>query len=449
MMKKGPILLILILGTVLASACTGTLSGNVFLDKDGDNQQDDDESQVANVTYTVSLDDAELSSEKTDLEGSYYVILETPGTYCIDISDEALMISSSASTSPAVIQAKADTAESATLSIEDSETETTSEEADTTTDSDDTADDTTTETPASEDTEDTQDTGVVSSGHVCDTPQGITLEMDVPIAVDYTSAIKALETPPQRTVSPGDLFTVDVQFPQSCTFKLLYLPSSLTPNLPSSASAAYDAVTGQFNFNTAIAAAGTLPTSTPLAINSDPLKTYSLALTVDSDIASLESQNVSIAPSVVCPNAATVALKSHSIEINSDGAFEVEQSMTSDTDPVSYGSKITITTVVRNETEVNYDAEHLDLTITTTNVTAMTALNTTQCSSKGQAVACSFALAGGSAVTLTNTYFLPETLENTTTFTTTAELAVESNGTAATYEGDTISLSLTANESSN
>lgn len=448
-MDKRVFLLILIYFGLSLAACSGQLTGSVFLDKNGNNQKDEEDPDIANIPYKITLDEQDVLSERTAYDGTFYTIVDKTGTYCVVVSEEDLITTSAqTSMSPIVLSTSASMTVSSApkFNVDTGEADPESgadDEADSAGDSQGSSGSGGTITPT------TTSTATIQSGEACDTPMGIMLEMNVPIAVDYKSAIAAIETPTKKVVSPGDVFTIDVQYPKSCTFDLIYLSSSLTPQ--DMMGAYYDATTGQFNFNAAIEAAGesSLETSTPLSINVDPIVTYPLALKVDADEISLESKSVTISPTVKCPDGSKVSLKTHSIEITSDGAFDVTQSWSSDTASATYGSEITVKTVVENTTGAAYTADNIELVLSTTNITQLDSVTSTSssasCTLNGQKATCSFPLAANSSLTVYTKYTLPTSLVSNTSFVTSASLTVDANGSSATYDGDTASVTLLAN----
>lgn len=430
-------------------SCGGDLEGKVYLDINGNNLKDKPEKLITGVAVTASVNDVDVKQGTTNSSGKYSLDVEGSGTVCVETNltksgtTPALKTLTRASTvgsSGLLLQATTDTTDTDTTDTETVCDDGTDDDGDGDTDCDDSdcASDTACTSEESDDDSSTEDstTATVESGKACNDYDGFGGTLDVPIALDYASGVESLSDPSTKTVSRGGTASLSVIYPQSCTFELIYLSTSVTPSgVPSDS---YDSVTGQFNFNRAIAAAFTT-TNTSLSIDQDPLKTYTLPLNIVQD-GSLETKTVTMTPEVTCPDDSTVTLKKHTIEINSKNDITVTQSLSG---TVARGQTLTVTTTVTNGSTLAFASTGVKLTITTPDLTTSQSYSSS-CKNLGQSGECKFDLAAGASQSLTTTFVVPSSLSATTSFTSKASLDLTSGGTTTTFTGDSITFSLSA-----
>jgi hypothetical protein len=478
-------------------ACTGKLEGYVFLDENGNNTRDDFENNLANLAFTVTKDDEEILDAQTDASGEYSVASEGSGTYCVSINDSDLSSTNDDGTTPSVIAAtlirdaaqpeaylqsvrfatttteetvcddSIDDDSDGDIDCDDSDcSEDTAcvesicddeldddDDGDTDCDDSDCSADTACDTSSTDSETTTDSEPTVESGSACDDTRGGTLNLNIPIAKDYSTAVAALlADTSESVVSRSDIVTLSIQYPSSCEFDTgLYLSSSLTPmNVPTEA---YDSLTGQLNLNTVVAEATSadLAISEPLSVADDAIGTYSLELCVG-DVSgsscvsdgSLDSRTVTVEPSVICPDDSVVTLKSHSIEIDSQNDVDVTQSMSG---TQTYGATITVTTTITNNSSVDYEASQVELVLTSPSYTTSQSYDSS-CSNLGQTANCTFDLDASGSVILTTSFVLPATLQDNTEFTMSAELTLTTNGSSTTFAGDDVVFSLVCNDCS-
>ncbi len=476
----------LILLVVLASGgCNTNLTGTIFLDENADNKKQDEEGTIANLPFTVTKDDEELDLDEepiTDVNGNFEVSLQGSGTYCVEVTSSDLSAVNDDGTSPSIVtstilkQARASFAAAgipvlfAETDCEDgtdddgdgdtdcddadcdsddactSTTETdcedgTDDDGDGDTDCDDAdcdSDDACTDSSDNSTDEESDTAAVTESGLACDESGGFGFELKVPIAKDYSSGIENMEDPSTNSVNRGDTITLEIAYPVSCTFDLIFLPTSITPIGASSDS--YEPTTGQFNFNVFLDDVD-VEESEGLAVHYDTIGTFDLDIFIDQD-GSLDSKTLTITPTVTCPDVSTVTLKTQTIEIDSEDDFEVEQSMSGTAD---FGNTITVTTTVTNNTSTSFDSDDIELTLVTPSLTSGQTYDAS-CSNLGESATCSFDINGNETVTFTTTFDLPDEVEDDTTFEMTSTLTVTSEGSTATFEADSITFSLVGDD---
>ena len=448
---RGFLQTVIILPILFLASCAGNITGIIFLDENGNNKRDDGEARIADLSFEVIKDDEDFDDSQTDSDGEYSVAVGGEGEYCVEVTEGGLAGTNDDGTTPALVSALQIGGRSA-IKRQTTDTDDDSDSTDTTTDdttddstddsTDTTTDDTTDSTDDSSTTDEESETSsaTAESGKACDTSAGgFGLEIDVPIAMDYSTGVESIEDPADREVSRGDRISLSVTYPESCEFDLIYLPLSVTPVAVPSGS--YDSTTGLFNFSTAIAAT-TVTESEGIAVHHDDLNTYTLTVDIDQD-GSLDTKSVTITPSMSCPDDETVTLKTHNIEINSEEDFDVTNDMTG---TKTYGAALTVTTSVVNNSSVNYDDSQVELSFSgPTFVENLT--YPTQCDDAGESSTCTFDIDGGETVERVTTFTLPATLTENTTFEMKVTLTITSEGTTLTIE-DTVSVSLAANTTS-
>lgn len=423
------VLIVFILG-----ACGKNLHGEVYLDLNANNQREEDtnvEPFIANLPFTVTKDGIEIASGTTKNDGSFEVELDGPGNYCVEVTEGNLTSINADGSEPSLVAGLVSNIKPLNLKKQVIGSLPDSQESDSdTTDDDDATDDTDSGTDETSDTTNSS----TESGYVCADSSGNNLELNVPVAKNYTSGISSLENPAEKTVSRGDSLNLAIQYPSSCTFDLIYLPLSVTPT--GASDTIYDSVTGLYDFNKAIEAA-TPTVSQALAIHHETLSTYTLALTINQD-GSLQNKNLTITPTVNCPDSETLSLKTHTININSDNDFEVTQSLSGS---VALSSTLTVTTTVTNNTTLDFDSEDLELRIQTPVYTQDQSYDSA-CRNNGNYAICEFSLAAESSRTFTTTFSMPDSLLDDTTFDSTATLSVQSEGESVDFIADPITFSL-------
>lgn len=451
-MMRGAFQKIFLLNLLFLGACSGNITGIIFLDENGNNKRDDGESRIADLSFEVTKDDEDFDDSQTDGDGEYSVAVGGAGEYCVQVTEGGLSGTNDDGSAPALVSAL-QIGTRGSIKRQSTDTDDDSDSTDTTTDTDDdsTTDDTTSDDSTDDSTDSTDDdsttdeesetsSATTESGKACDTSSGgFGLEMDVPIAMDYSTGVESLEDPADRTVSRGDRISLSVTYPESCEFDLIYLPLSVTPVAVPSGS--YDSTTGLFNFNTAIAAT-TVTESEGIAVHHNDLNTYTLTIDIDQD-GSLDTKSVTITPSVSCPDDETVTLKAHNIEINSEEDFDLTNDVTG---TKTYGAALTVTTSVVNNSSVDYDDSQVELTFSGPTFVQNLAY-ATQCEDSGESATCTFDIDSGETVQRVTTFTLPSTLTANTTFEMTVTLTITSEGTTLTIE-DTVSVSLAANTTS-
>lgn len=484
-------LVLFLLILIMMGGCSANISGTTFLDKNGNNRRDAEDPAIANLTYQITLDDEPLTTAKTIGDGSYMMSLSKMGTYCVIVPDDSLTTTGGSGAPKTLTMTTEEGADSGDADDEARMKRMTATRGETTGDTSTGGSDTTGGTTAggtgsgatggsttdggtggstggtepsttsggsgTSGTSGAETQATVESGKACQKSQGIGLDLDVPIAVDYASAITAIEAPAKQTKSRGDTLEFDVKFPVHCTFKTLFLSPSLIPiadpaNPGVTTAGYYDPATGQFDFNAAIQAsmtiAGAVSASTPMTLNADPLATFKWNLLVKQD-GGLDKKTVTISPVMTCPDHSSIALKTMTVDIDNSKDFTVTQNRTSADEQVIPGGTMTVVTSVVNNSPTAYPKDQMSLTITVSGASTATYISNAaegSCDNHGGSGICTFPIAASSAATpatFTTSVILPGNKDDTT-ISVSAKLTVTSeSGATATYGDDTSKVSVT------
>lgn len=69
-------------------ACMPKMTGNVYLDKNGNMKLDEGENAIANAKYSVTVDDEKIEEGITDYDGVYELKVTKKGRYCVKVDTE-------------------------------------------------------------------------------------------------------------------------------------------------------------------------------------------------------------------------------------------------------------------------------------------------------------------------------------------------------------------------
>lgn len=446
---------------LVCASCTGNLTGSVFLDLNGDNKKNDDEQVLAGLAIEVTKNDKDFETDTTDSNGEFKVALNGSATYCVVVDDNSLRTSTGVeAVSALVLPTELPLVKFQTVTTEtdcddtlddDSDGDTDCDDSDcsddaacastTETDCDDTLDDDSdgdtdcddsdcsSNSACSSDSDSTSDdsTTTTESGKVCEDSTGFTWDNDVPVALAYSVDDVSEET--TDAVGPGDGVIANLQFPESCEFNVFSIPAGVEPsNAPSGT---YDTSNRKMDIQAAIetfeAAGFTFTTNTPLVVNEDPIKTFPLQLVVDDDL--VDATDLTLAPTVSCPDDTTVTLSTVTIDIDVADVFAVTHTDNTGGAEVDDGDTVIVTTTVTNNSSADFTDIELVLTISTSTTITFPAACTASGSTSTE---CTFDLATGASTSFTTSITFPATVTDTTTYTLTGTLTVISGGDTLT-----------------
>ncbi len=466
--------------------CAKGIHGTVYLDANANNKKDDSETTLlAGVTFTVTKDGEEIDDGVTDSTGAYEADMEGSGEYCVIITQSDLL-SPDASRVTALSKpvqmiretairfarylkqklgfsealAQTAVAEICTdgsdndddgltdcLDTTDCSADTSCKEAGKCTDSidndkdgktdcddndcstDTTCDDSATTTPPK-----------VENGKVCQTPKGLELELDVPIATDYKGLIDGIddETLNVSNDSGSNSITMEIKYPESCTLLALTLPEYLIPVLTADL-AEYDSATHRINLEAALVD-DTCSEGDIININEDVLRVCDLPLEVDSTL-TFGDQEDTITPSVVCPDKSDTTVLLQKFTLSVEGSNDISIAPVASTSSGNSGDVVTVATTITNNTS-------LDLSATLTTTVTSTATGISYDVSPSTAGSCTGTTTGScdfdlttTAVVVTATFTLP-TVTTSTNLTYTTSLSATANGDSGLFTGSSVSITV-------
>lgn len=352
------ILPLLLLATLCA--CSRYIEGGVYLDKNGNNVKDIGEPNISGIQYSVTGDGTAVNSGVTDADGKFLVALESSKidvNYCVSVDSAAGL----------VFPANSPAGKSLATAAEDDEGDKNDEckklangqpdctdddccdfsqckdasacEADPTpepTKDPDACPTDSNDKPLCSDSRCDDEpaciTHTVKSMQACDKTKTteLTMQLDVPVAVDYSTRLGKIEKTSQ-SAKVGDTIGLEIVFPKSCTFKPFTLPKSLQVSL----GAAYDSVTREVFLAKAVTERPSqlFYNDTP-RFGHDELVTYLLPVQVIGGGASGDEE-IQLQPKLSCPDGKEVAsnlqvilIQSGNSSGSSDGAYELSSEVT-------------------------------------------------------------------------------------------------------------------------
>lgn len=424
-----------------ASACSGKLTGRVFLDENGDESHDNGEPYLANLSFTVTKDGSIFAEGETDSDGKFSVSIKEGANYCVQVDDNDLSSADIVLVSGLVRNQPVKAAPEVLIRSQSITTETDCDDSiDNDSDEDvDCADADCDADAACEDDEDTEDdsddddtTGdeVREPGRSCKESTSTSVRLTVPVGIDYTVDDLTAEDPERATVGSDDVI-VRLRYPNACTFNPFTLPEGIEPT-DQYTLAAYNETRRRINFNEAIAAAlddnpDFLNTQESENFAEDDISTYEFTVSVDEDL--FGTEEVEIQPTMECPDGSTVELKVFTIEVDTDNIFLVTNNLTSGT--VAEGNQIQVTTSVVNTTGASYEADEVELVFTASSTASFTLPADAGCTPPGTTVTCEFALPANNSSTpetFVTTIDLPQVNNDSVTVTLSTVLTIRSGG---------------------
>ena len=328
-----PLLLLILLG-----ACSRYIEGGVFLDKNGNNIQDMGEPNVSGIQYSVTGDGSTVHGGVTDADGKFLIRIESNKqdvNYCVSVDSAAGLVFPDLPPAGKSLEVSADEEEADDKNgVDDGEDGEDEEEQEATPDPDACPKDSDNKPECGDsrcDDEPACITHTVKSLQACDKTKlsEWNMQLDVPVAVDYSSRIAKIEKTNQ-TAKVGDTVGLEIVFPKSCTFKPFILPKSLQVSLGS----AYDPITREVFLSKAVAERPSqlFYNDTP-RFGHDELITYLLPVQVIGGASG--DEELQLQPKLVCPdgkevlsNLQVLLIQSSSSSGSSDEAYQLSSEIT-------------------------------------------------------------------------------------------------------------------------
>lgn len=203
------------------AACRGKIDGIVFLDSNENGAKEPEEARLAGVSIKAYDEDNEVVGQgKTDTKGYYRISTPGPGNYCILVDKASL--------DPAAgLSVVTPTSVRSAVQIQKDFLSTPASPYGTTTAT------TTSTTPSTSGSSTTSGSGTTArknpppTGALCGETPTMSLEQDVAVTRDYTTAVNQFPAPSQQSYQTGETLTIKFPHPEECTLLPLYLPDVL------------------------------------------------------------------------------------------------------------------------------------------------------------------------------------------------------------------------------
>ena len=428
-------------------ACSRFIEGAVFLDKNANNLKDYGEPAIAGLPYTITRNNAAMQNALTDGEGHFFVttgINDVDVNFCVQVSSEDVAAFQAAVPEPAKALKAAETEPEATAdacpfivgkpdcnnknccdnaacaqaSVCDEPEDDCSKNSNGDPDCSDS--DCCDETECKEDSnckdeeedknacpkdgsgdpncddsrcsaEPACNTHTVKPMQACDKSKAavLTMKLDVPVAMDYTTRIAKVGEVRTGPVAVGDKFGIEITYPASCKFDPYTLPSAFAAT---GVGEAFNATTHELLLAKAIR---DLPSQVinrdapPFA--HDPLHTYVLRLEVVSEDG-VQDGEIKIQPAVVCPDAKRILASSNVVTFKSGGgeaptpAFTVDAGL--EASCPALGESATLKTLIEAQDPANYVGATYTLHVGGDALFSIESMPS-QCQDKGTTIECS------------------------------------------------------------
>jgi len=446
----------------LLGACSRLIEGDVFLDKNANNVKDAGEEVISGIPFTVTKDNANFKNGTTDPTGHYSIVMangQTDGNYCVQISDKDIAaIDATRLANSKALQAVAATPEptsqacplngagrpdcndknccdnalcaEATICKDQASNacSKTSDGKPDCTDSDccdqsecSSADACKSKTDANACPKDKSGAAQCSDSRCADDPSchtltvksrqacdkskstSMTLTLDVPVAVDYSTRVAKISKTLDAPANAGDKVGIEVTYPSSCTFDPYNLPSAF---LPLGLGDAYNATTHELSLSKAVAdkPSQLIGQDSP-PFGHDALFTYLLVLEVVGDD-SLQDSDVTIQPTLTCPDGKKVSASATLIHLKASKSY----SLSSEISPKcpNVGETATISASVESHAAKGFADAIYTLSIGGESHITLGALPS-ECKDKGSSIECDLSGFAGTKADLS----FPVTLEDT------------------------------------
>jgi hypothetical protein len=326
------------------TACTGQISGRVFLDKNGNNIKDSDEPALGKVAYIVTYEKwnsstkaftnaKELKNDLTADDGTFIIPKEDEGDYCVNIKAAASSYFN-AETQPTVTMpaSKAVTTE-ATADTETEETDTENKDDDKDTEKKETKKKKEPPTPP-------PSLAAASSLKNCIRISNFasTDTLDVPVSLDYEKSMAPVldvSSDEPKEYAAGETFEILIFYPRLCKILDLKVPQQLAAinQKPGAAMLALSQFTPDVS-----------KAIKPYSLTEDVLVPVAVQLKALPNPAK-DEEIVKIFPKAICPNDATINLEEHTFKIKKIRSLQILQDIKGS---VEFGKALTLSTDVKN-----------------------------------------------------------------------------------------------------
>jgi len=400
-------LILILVGTYLLSACTGNISANVFLDRNGDNQQSSGEPSLSSMPATLYQNDSAIEKLLTDGNGKVSFLTSETGKLCVRVDPTGMV--------PGTTSSKNLNASKA-LSMDPTETPTPTPDATPVP----------SPSPAADNTSaSSQPQITVKAYEACTESKTIAnASLDVPVPVEYAQTISSTPDYDVESLSPGDEVELSIRYPKYCHLQAMTLPKEV--GIPTSSGE----LNHEVNWTDVVAEEGKPITETPpTAINRDALLEFTMRVKVQDDLSNLDQDHtITITPQVRCPGDITLNLKPHILKVPKQSMFEIYHDREGQTIP---GGEVTIITHVINKTNREYPAS--DVTLIFSGINYGDPTFDAQC---GASSHCTFALQPKEQRDYRTKIKIPENLTVSTDFQLSAQLKVIVDGSEQVFTED-------------
>lgn len=371
---------VLLAACLVLSACSGNVSGQVYIDQNGDGVFDSNEVGVPYAKITVTRDDDKIAEHYTDEDGFFEIpIKRKPGQVCIttDLSFAETnldYIRYNISEGASAMKISPPKGMKATTTGDDDEDDdgildsadncpSTANASQLDTDSDGVGDACETDDDDDVTSTETSDTSPSQQGWIgtkyCEDVKGKGFEVDIPVAMDYETSIEALPERLTVTCNAGSECNVIIPYPDGCQLSTIYLPEGLEP-VSGQEGISFDSSLGGVSFteNAGIEGSKAMSTTRPtLSVSDYRLVTLTL---LASDTIDIGVSDTEIKPTADC-SGQTIDLPKIPIELAREFSVDIYQHM--DT-PGELMSGQTAKLIVGVENKGSGSASFGDLTIT-------------------------------------------------------------------------------------
>ncbi|HBF12451.1 MAG TPA: hypothetical protein DDW49_03530, partial [Deltaproteobacteria bacterium] len=282
------------------------------------------------------------------------------------------------------------------------------------------------------------------SGKACGTLSGSALELNIPIGVDYSAQLSNFDATQEREKRLSHI-TLDLHYPESCRVKNIDFPSFIEPVDAELKEKTFNPDSHEISLETVIAILqvrnACRRSNFETAIH-DTIRTCPLEIILTND-GSVGDKQFSFAPKALCPDEKEIELPKTDIEVDGHDDFEVAQSAADNNGDGAWapGEAVTIQTLVKNNTAMDFTDDDLELTLTTPSqvVNQRFEMQGGQCVPQANSGVCRFALRFGQQITVTTRFNLPNNIDqNSNTFSVGAKLEVKAKGETVPFEASPV-----------
>ncbi len=349
--------------TVLLCACQPKVFGVAYVDDNANLSMDPTESRLSYAKYIVTFENETVAEGVTDSDGSFIVKAEKPGYYCAEVTADSSFASSGKALTAPVEKGVASDVDTDNDGVKDdvdncvkianaSQIDTDSdgfgdacdlcpETANDDSDGDGKAD----SCGDSNIVEDKAPT--VEAGKSCINVKGRSVEMNVPVARDYSAAISTLPSQETVTMFAGEPVTVKFIYPAACNkFDIV----TLDPILQSAQIWITTAQAGAsvLNLNSIVSSPATVGAYMGTRSADSPV-TASFPLIADP--AFIGEKDVTVRIRATCPDGDTRYMLEKKVKVT--GRYPVEASCSLPNLPAPTATKIVLKCEVKNISEVD------------------------------------------------------------------------------------------------